>query len=114
MSTSASPMTAWSFWVGEHSTDFIEQGWARDDLEPAGNERALPHSRVTDLPVSGDRRLVVRGGRTLHERAEKLLYVSSGQFGGEVWDVLGEDVVDLAGDVALETAEDVEVGFAIR
>jgi hypothetical protein len=39
--------------------------------------------------------------------------LTSGSFEGGVGEVLDEEVVDLADDVALEAAEDVEVGFAI-
>jgi hypothetical protein len=46
-------------------------------------------------------------------RTSKLLYVSSGTGESCGRDVFGEDGVDLAGDGALEPAEDVEVGFRV-
>ena len=52
-------------------------------------------------------------GRRRAARPQKLLYLSSGSSEGVVGVVFGEDVVDLAGDVALEPSEDVEVGLAI-
>ena len=59
-----------------------------------------------DPPARRLRRLVVDD-----VRSKKLLKASSGSFERCGRDVVGEDGVDLAGDVALEAAEDVEVGF---
>jgi hypothetical protein len=66
--------------------------------------------RAAEEPLRG----LFRGLNALRlPTRQKRLYVSSGSREGADRHVLGEDLVDLAGDVALESSEDVEVGVAI-